>query len=238
MDRTREFLLLAEATGVPQRKKAEKAYGSAEVVSEAEKIVENIEKKARKGGVVDRKEMAEAENILHTLYMYAEDVEGETEEIEKKISASVRKKYSKLSLRLSDALRAVQRANSQVAVEQEIGDAKRVHRKGSEIQQMYQDKEQKIVREEISTLRKREMEAIETHINELGQMLTEVSMHIAVQGEQLERVDELFAGSKTALKKGSFELNHALAAISGRRRTIILIFSVFFFLLLLRVLIM
>ncbi|KAI5185213.1 hypothetical protein NEHOM01_0671 [Nematocida homosporus] len=232
MDRTREFLLFAEASGRPQRQVAAPSHSSAALISEIKEQLAHLEKSIDKGQNSDKHIIQKIEDSLQQLYALTQPAgnqaaAGTESEMQQKITSNIRRQYASLSLTLANILRKEQKIRT--ALDEEEQRARRPpahsHHTG---QQIYQEKQREILREEASSLRKRELESIETHINELGKVITEVSMHISMQGEQLERIDELFSKSKVALKKGSFELNHALAAVSKRRRNIIILFVLLF----------
>ncbi|KAI5171794.1 hypothetical protein NEFER03_1099 [Nematocida sp. LUAm3] len=232
MDRTREFFLFAESTGAPQRKSKSTGSISATLISEIEEQVKEIETAVDLGKGVKEEKMRECENNLESLFLLQEEKQNPSE-AEKRISASIRRKYAELSLKLAQARKKEKRAK--VALEESLAQRKQQRPKGSQHESLYMpEKEHQITREETSTLRKREMEAIELHINELGRMVSEVSMHISMQGEKLERIDQLFTQSKTSIKKGSYELGHAWAVMSKRRKNILLLFGALFFLLFLK----
>ncbi|KAI5190503.1 hypothetical protein NECID01_1009 [Nematocida sp. AWRm77] len=235
MDRTKEFLLFAGATNVPQRQKGPSTDARSALIASIEEAIQSTEAQIVHHKSINKEAVRSIEERLHKLYTMQVS-EAETE-VQKNILGSIRRKYASLSLRLAGILRESQRRSAMQ--EEEARRAQPIHAGGhrspggasSFLQKEAQHSP--LHREEISTVRRREMETIETHINELGKMIKEVSMHITMQEERLQRVDELFSTSKTSIKKGSFELNHTLSVISQRRQTILTIFGVLFALLLL-----
>ncbi|OAG31661.1 hypothetical protein NEDG_00136 [Nematocida displodere] len=244
MDRTREFYLFAEATEVPQREsETGKDTQSCSIVSTSSQLIDAIEKdvatieKELQGRRGTRKELfARTEHSLRSLLSLQSSFTSSPLPLHHQIGGSIRRRYASLSLRLAQALREEQKQRKE-AVDIELERSKPPRQSTHPQGHMLQTPRQEILREEISTVRKRELERIEEHINELGKMVSEVSMHISMQGEKLERIDELFSQSRTSMKKGYFEMSHALRSISQRRRTIIGLFAVLFLVLFLKVMV-
>ncbi|KAL0266042.1 UNVERIFIED_CONTAM: hypothetical protein PYX00_011759 [Menopon gallinae] len=70
-------------------------------------------------------------------------------------------------------------------------------------------------------LRKR----MHAQMNELGQMVADISLHVSLQGEEIKRIDDLVGSSEGLIKDSFFELHRAWERISGRRRRMIKFFS-------------
>lgn len=232
MDRTREFLLFAEATNVPQRERRRRVEAGSALIAAIEADVRAAEQHAAQKRGLHQEAVRRAEANLRELF--ALQLGDSESELQRNILLSIRRKHASLSLRLSQLLREEQRKVAMAELDRAPARVPPSPRESLSAQPEHL--QLAVHKEEISTIRKRELETIESHINELGKMVTEVSMHISMQGERLQRVDELFSSSRRSIKKASFELNHALAAVSQRRRTMLLVFGVLFGLLLLRLL--
>jgi t-SNARE complex subunit (syntaxin) len=77
---------------------------------------------------------------------------------------------------------------------------------------------------ENTLLRDRQRERMVTQINELGQIVSDLSMHISLQGENLKRIDDVVEHSDDFIRKSIYEVNRTWESISGRRRTILKFF--------------
>jgi len=243
MDRTREFSLFIEATSAPQREKRQEQTLSSALVASIEEDLGLIERQVSKKEI-SKEIVKRIENNLKELAREESTREITDDAFREMVRAAVMRKYAALTLRLTKTLREEQKRKMAVQMEEEakrsreaerareVGHTRRTEPGESSA---YLAKEKvEIEREESSTLRKRELETIETHINELGRMVTEVSMHISMQGERLQRVDEIFTRSRISIKKGTFELNHLLYRVMEKRRRILIAFGVLFAFLLLR----
>lgn len=71
------------------------------------------------------------------------------------------------------------------------------------------------------TLRKRML----TQMNELGQIVADISLHVSLQGEEIKRIDDLVGSSEGFIKESFFEIHRAWERISGRRRRMLKFFS-------------
>lgn len=71
------------------------------------------------------------------------------------------------------------------------------------------------------TLRKRML----TQMNELGQIVADISLHVSLQGEEIKRIDDLVGTSEGLIKESFFEIHRAWERISGRRRRMLKFFS-------------
>lgn len=253
MDRTREFYSVVEATNIPQQAAHPEGGWLDEVskkIAEAEKNMASMEKTSTKTydslGKFQRLSSA-AEEGLRMLSVSMGEVEERPEDgplLKSGVAAVIRRKYASLSLRLSTALK--QKRDSLKRDEQKRGAAaqreleeRALHAeppgRASHPQQRQSALTQEmIVREESSQVRQREMQSIEAHINELGKIVSDVSMHISMQGEKLQRIDEIFSESRTRLKRGGVEVKKTFEHIVGRRRTLFTFFGFLFAILLLR----
>ncbi|TBU13210.1 hypothetical protein CWI38_0252p0040, partial [Hamiltosporidium tvaerminnensis] len=54
---------------------------------------------------------------------------------------------------------------------------------------------------EIQNLRERVRENIALQINELGQVVSDISLHVSMQGENLKRIDDLMGDSRGFVQK-------------------------------------
>lgn len=236
MDRTREFLLFVESTHLPQRRMQEVSNSEAETICSLERDIEEVEHDITRKRPISQSRMEKAQNALS--HLLTAPLKQRDPGLRTSIEIGRRRKYTAFSLRLAEALRKEKRQKQEaVRLEEEsrtnsIG-FKQPHTMAA---QEHLARRYEIQKEEMHEVRRREMEAIEAHINELGKMVSEVSIHISMQGERLQRVDELFDKARGSLKRGHFELKHALIAVKQKRKTLLILFAVLFSLFLLRVL--
>eukprot|EP00866_Antonospora_locustae_P000137 jgi/Antlo1/137/1166 len=71
------------------------------------------------------------------------------------------------------------------------------------------------------TLRKRML----TQMNELGQIVTDISLHVSFQEEEIKRIDDLVSSSEGLIKESFFEIHRVWERISRRRRRMLKFFS-------------
>ncbi|KAI5180962.1 hypothetical protein NEOKW01_1203 [Nematocida sp. AWRm80] len=234
MDRTKEYRLFVEATRVPQKRIETRKNSTSAVILETELELQELEREEQTTRRLNTTLKQRIESNLSELLNRQIELSTATR-INQLISQGIRRKYTILSIQLTEILKKHQIfQRNQLAVEETQTERQTRNQYSKYTGETEQIHRPQIQREETSTIRKRELESIEQHINELGKMVTEVSMHIAMQGERLERIDHLFTGSKRKMKSGSFELNHALEKISKRRTTIYCVFAVLFLLLVLK----
>lgn len=238
MDRTREFLSLAASTNVlqkPQSRSEDPSFIRAEAI---QLDLDLLEQAISQNNRVDKELIDRIENSLAVLFEQQSEM-NITTEIDECISKAIKRKHTVFMLRLTTLLNKhreqVKRQAVELQIQQEDQERSRprVHR-GSGMQQSAQYAQREIEREEISSIRRREFESLEQHINELGRMVTEVSMHISLQGEKVEMIDDLFTKTKSNLRGSSYELRGALEQVKMKRRTILLIFAVLFGILLIK----
>lgn len=235
MDRTREFLVFVESTQQPQRREQEVSNAEAEAIGSLEREIEGVEQDISRKRSVSQIRMEQAQSALS--YLLTAPLKQKDPELRNRIEMGRRRKYTSFSMRLAEALRTEKRQKQEAArLEEEARSAstgpRQPHKKAA---QEHLTRRYEIQKEEMHEVRRREMEAIEAHINELGKMVSEVSIHISMQGERLQRVDELFDKARVSLKRGHFELKHALAAVKQKRKTLLILFAILFSLFLLRV---
>ncbi|KAM0675369.1 Integral membrane protein SED5 [Gurleya vavrai] len=70
-----------------------------------------------------------------------------------------------------------------------------------------------------------EREKIEEQINELGQIMCDISVQVEAQGEKLKRIDDCIDETDDYLKKSYYEINRLWNRIRGRRETMIKFFG-------------
>lgn len=256
MDRTREFDSVVESTHVPQgrRRKAEGWLSAAgRKITDAERGVREMESSAEKKGSYDaltrfHSASSTVEECLRALSVAAEDAgRGDAEgDLQMGVAAVLRRKYASLSLRVSSALKRREEAGrreerAKKAAAEELEQAGREQARensgdsrvspGQQLLQREEAAQTMLVQEETTQLRLREMQSIEAHINELGKMVSEVSMHISMQGEKLQRIDEVFGLSRDKIKRGRREIVKTWENVAGTRRLILTVFGILFFIL-------
>lgn len=64
-------------------------------------------------------------------------------------------------------------------------------------------------------------ERIEEQINELGQIMCDITMHVEAQGEKLKRIDDATIETEDYLKKSYYEINRMWERVKGRREVMI-----------------
>lgn len=69
-----------------------------------------------------------------------------------------------------------------------------------------------------------------TQMNELGQMVTDISLHVNLQGEEIKRIDELVEGSEGFIKESLYEMNRVWDRVSVRRKRMLKFFAFWIFL--------
>ncbi|EJW04697.1 hypothetical protein EDEG_01110 [Edhazardia aedis USNM 41457] len=67
-------------------------------------------------------------------------------------------------------------------------------------------------------------EKIQNQINELGQIVCDISLHIQAQGESLKRIDDMVDGSNAYLKRNLFETKRFDQFVKSRRGVILKFF--------------
>lgn len=229
MDRTEEFLSLARATNIPQNPSVRREDASVDTISAIEKDLNMLEVQINLSNTLEKELINRIEHLLSVLFDKSREA-GTFTDIEKSIAKAMQRKHTSLMLRLSSLLSTHKSNEQKRAAQMQMEEERRTPNRGAG-QRLYQDTryaQREIQREEISTIRRREFESIEKHISELGRMVTEVSMHISLQGEKVEMIDGLFTQAKSNMRGGSYELRGALEQIRKKRRTIIVIFLVMF----------
>ncbi|KAH9386405.1 uncharacterized protein NEMAJ01_1301 [Nematocida major] len=232
MDRTKEFLSLAATASIPQKRARQSEDTSLIRVEAIERDLCTLENAVSRRSAPSKELIARIEDSLETLQEQQAEKQGGTE-MEECIIKALQRKHTGFVLRLTGALSRHRENEQRLAVElQQEEQARRSRTHGRAQDSQYVQRE--VQREEISSIRKREFEALEQHISELGRMVTEVSMHISMQGERVDTVDSLFTKTKSNLRGGSYELKEALEKVNQKRRTILLVFAALFAVLLLK----
>ncbi|EIJ88716.1 uncharacterized protein NEPG_00497 [Nematocida parisii ERTm1] len=233
MDRTREFRSLITTTNIMQNRVARPAHPSITIIQDISAGLEELEGAVAQRRKISPDEISNIERLLEFLFEQFTEESG-AEEISKSVEIALKHKHTGFVLRLRSILKKhkenEQRKNA--ALYQEEQRRARPQMPGMQQETGYVQRE--IQREEMSSIRRREFESLEQHINELGQMVTEVSMHISLQGEKVDLIDGLFTKAKSNLRGGSYELRGALDNVNKKRRTILLVFGVLFGILLIK----
>ncbi|EHY65309.1 hypothetical protein NERG_01755 [Nematocida ausubeli] len=228
MDRTREFRSLVAATNALQERPRCSEQPSAATVQSAQKNIDLLESAVSQRRVPSSALISDTERQLDILFDQIAGMQC-TEDIDQSIVRLMKHKHSGFILKLREIL-SRHRENEQrkaAALHQEE-QQRRTPSTGHAMQQETRHVSREIQREEMSSIRRREFESLEQHINELGQMVTEVSMHISLQGEKVDLIDGLFTQAKSNLRGGSYELRGALEKVKQKRRSILVIFAVLF----------
>ncbi|KAI5188846.1 hypothetical protein NEMIN01_0214 [Nematocida minor] len=233
MDRTKEFLLLAGAANIVQKPPIPSEDSSLITIAAIEESLNALESAVNQKKAPCKDLIDQVESFLGTLSEQHAEVDISTE-ISQSIAKAMQRKHTAMMLRLTSILSRHKENEQRKAALMQMEEQAKSRGPGRSPHQESGYAHREIQREEISSVRKREFESLEQHINELGRMVTEVSMHISLQGEKVEMIDGLFTKTKSNLRGGSYELRGAQEKVNQKRKTIILVFLVLFAILLIK----
>ncbi|ELQ76825.1 SNARE protein SED5/Syntaxin 5 [Trachipleistophora hominis] len=92
------------------------------------------------------------------------------------------------------------------------------------------------MQETTSTIKRQNYAMLNTQITEIGQLMSDISMHINIQGENLKRIDEVIERVDDNLFGGFREIEKVWNSVKGRRKSIGVFVAVWIVLILLYVL--
>ncbi|KCZ78008.1 hypothetical protein H311_00971, partial [Anncaliia algerae PRA109] len=64
-----------------------------------------------------------------------------------------------------------------------------------------------------------------TQLNELGQIVSDISLHVSLQGEEIMRIDEVVNESSNFMKEAAYEINRTWENVSDQRKRFIKFFT-------------
>lgn len=118
------------------------------------------------------------------------------------------------------------RANSSASINADSSSAKRTYdvllheaESKSSMQSLSMHQQHKM-HESTSTTKRQNYTMLNTQITEIGQLMTDISMHINIQGENLKRIDEVIERVDDNLFGSFREIERVWDSVKGRRRTI------------------
>jgi len=221
MDRTREFLSIVEHIEIPQDTFEDPHFFTGIRGMEA-----GIEAALASLSKLTSYEMFKAQTLLNKaaelLKEYKDtpiEISGasrDCQDILANLRSMINTKYLRYTLKLSEMKRRLARvepeAQSTAPVSVKSGNASSTMALMEE--QDYQQKN------DLMEERKRMVKSI----NEIGQIIEDISIHVKLQEEQLKRVDDIVLESDKWSKKALVELNEIWFSVRSNRKTIIKFF--------------
>ncbi|RVD92054.1 SYNTAXIN like protein [Tubulinosema ratisbonensis] len=214
MDRTNEYSKLIEYSLLTQKKPIYQPNKN--IFLEIESIISFLDKQTNLDKFVIEQKIKKIKNLI-SLLNHQSQPQNENEKLHfknlKEITDTKIKKYfivlNKLSKKSNQALieEKKRRENFVVNLEQE------------------QVLENKSVQED-DVLKKRMI----SQLNELGQIVSDISLHVSLQGEEIRRIDEVVDESGNFIKEAHYEISRTWDRISDQRKRIIKFFSFWFLL--------
>lgn len=208
MDRTNEYLKLIEYSLTTQKKIS--LYTNKNTFSEIETILSFLEKQKNLDKFVIEQKIKKIKNLISSLNSHT-NPQNENEKLHlknvKEITDTKIKKYllkiNKLSKQTNDTLieEKKRRESFVVDLEQE------------------QTFERKHV--QVDDVLKKRMIA---ELNELGQIVSDISLHVSLQGEEIRRIDEVVTESGNFIKDAHYEIVKTWDRISDQRKRMIKFF--------------
>ncbi|KAF7683379.1 putative syntaxin-7B [Astathelohania contejeani] len=233
MDRTSEFYKIIQSTQIPQQKHQTLANPHYELTHRLESLqssISTLDRRIRQGeesllfqdninsceGLID-----ECNNLLSVMEIADETKDEKNSNMA--LKEIFRTRLLKATLDLSNCLQK----------EEEKRKKKKERRKMfsiSDTEHTYhpaavQDMDVLMAENEIEVIHEKQRQQINMQINELGQLVSDLSMHISLQGESLKRIDDLVEGSDNYLKRSVDEINKTWSMISDRRKRMIKFFA-------------
>lgn len=229
MDRTNEFNHLVTSFEIPQKKPTQSVpeTGLSSTLEEIDTILERLERQGAYERHVAEQKMRRVALLLEK-YKRNKDssrnvsAQNDNENLHvrnlKEIQAQ---KYTRMMVRYNNLVKH--------RTERAVTDVKRRESfsyTGTEQSQMLLEEEKQ---QDSEIMRNR----MTTQMNELGQLVTDISLHVSLQGEEIRRIDELVTASEGFIKDSVFEIGRVWEGISDRRKRMIKFFSFWIFMALL-----
>lgn len=209
MNRTNEYLKLIELTNILQEKI--QTTKTKNTFTEIETSLSFLEKQKTLDQFVTEQKLKKIKNLISDLKKDF-TAKNESEKIHlQNVLEITDSKVKKYLLRINKLSR--QRNASLVE------DVKRREAFTAHLEQE-QVLEKKIDQEE-NVLRKRMI----TQLNELGQMVSDISLHVSLQGEEIKRIDEVVDESNNFVKEAIYEINKTWGRVSDQRKRIFKFFG-------------
>lgn len=209
MNRTNEYFKLIELTSIAQKKT--QLLEKKNTFNEIENILSFLEKQNSLDNFVMEQKIKKIKHLISELNKnYSPENESQKTHLKNvlEITDNRIKKYliriNKLSkqknhLLVEDNRR---RENFMVNLEQEQAFAEKTEQKED-------------------VLKKRMV----TQLNELGQIVSDISLHVSLQGEEIMRIDEVVNESSNFMKEAAYEINKTWENVSDQRKRFIKFFA-------------
>ncbi|TBT96571.1 hypothetical protein CWI39_3606p0010 [Hamiltosporidium magnivora] len=244
MDRSKEFMAIVTSTFIPQNSFRNAPSHFKNFFMHLEKISINL-KEIEKGCINKHiyedftfQEKIETTQILiedlkKNLSNFIFEAKNEQEELNtENIKEMIRNRLYKNAILLSKYLNRIEEQKKNEKLRRNRFSAEQENRTVSETSEANNQLQTELLIEEneIQNLRERVRENIALQINELGQVVSDISLHVSMQGENLKRIDDLMGDSRGFVQKSTHEINKTWNMIRNRRNTFIKFFGFWIFL--------
>lgn len=224
MDRSSEFLHLVDSLETPQSKPSIFNSGSqiSQMFSEINTLINLLEKGSSYEKYLSGEKIKKTLNLLEKYKVAINSLDfshnNDNEKLHtKNLKEMLKNLHSKMMIRFNKVCekkrekisRDVERRSSFSYVESSDSSIYQ--------SQIYEEKHQQAN----DRLRKR----LNVQMNELGQIVSDISLHVSLQGEEIRRIDDLVDNSQNFIKESLYEINKTWEKISMRRRRMIKFFS-------------
>lgn len=220
MDRTKEFFSIVELTEIPQN-----AFEQQPFFEHISKTEREIDKTCTSLSRLTSYESFRAQTLLSRMAELLREYKDtpivddggskDCQEVLSNLRSMVNTKFLKYTLKLNEMRRRLQRE----ALESS-GAPSEAARRESSASLLLEEQEHRQENEFVE-----ERKRIVKSINEIGQIVEDISIHVRLQEEQLRRVDDIVVQSDRWSKKALSELNDIWFMVRSNRRAIVKFFA-------------